>query len=112
MEYVDGVDLHRVIHPAAPPAEAPQSGLLPWTTTLEIISRICDALQYAHDKGIIHRDIKPANVILAVDGRVKVADFGLARPAEADAALGSMTQTGTIMGTPDYMALRPAPETD
>jgi serine/threonine protein kinase len=103
MEYVDGVDLHRLMRPAAPSGSS-GSGLLPYPTTLEIISRICDALQYAHDKGIIHRDIKPANVIVATDGRVKVADFGLARAAEVDPGAGSMTQTGTIMGTPDYMA--------
>jgi serine/threonine protein kinase/outer membrane protein OmpA-like peptidoglycan-associated protein len=106
MEYVDGMDLHRLMHrapDAAPPG--PGASTLSYSTTLEIIGGICDALQYAHDKGIIHRDIKPANVLIAADGRVKVADFGLARPAEArkDDSV-PMTQTGTVMGTPDYMA--------
>ena len=51
---------------------------------LAIVPQICDALQYAHDRGIVHRDIKPENVLLDRDGRVKIADFGLAKLVAPD----------------------------
>lgn len=92
MEFVDGTDLHRVIH--GPGLDCGQA--------LEIITQICDALQYAHSQGVVHRDIKPANVILSLDGRAKLADFGLARPM-GDGS-GAFTRTNVVMGTPDYMA--------
>lgn len=93
MEFVDGADLHQLIHgPGMIPAQA-----------LEIIGRVCEALQYAHSQGVVHRDIKPANILITKDGRVKLADFGLARPMHANAS-GRLTLTRVVMGTPDYMA--------
>lgn len=93
MEFVDGTDLHQLIHgPGMSPAQA-----------LEIIGQVCEALQYAHAQGVVHRDIKPANILVTKDGRVKLADFGLARPMHANAS-GRLTLTRVVMGTPDYMA--------
>jgi hypothetical protein len=103
MEYVDGASLRDLLeHGRISPREA-----------LAIVPQICDALQYAHDHGIIHRDIKPENILLDRLGRVKVADFGLAKLAEstddtspASIAGGSsyLTEIGKVMGTPSYMA--------
>ena len=117
MEYVDGVSLGQLLRSSrVSPREA-----------LAIVPQICDALQYAHDQGIVHRDIKPENILLDRRGRVKVADFGLAKlvgtgagragsplPAAAsqidEGAHGvtcpadGLTDAGKIMGTPNYMA--------
>ena len=67
--------------------------------TLDVMSQVCDGLDYAHQKTIVHRDIKPANLFLTPSGTVKILDFGIAR-------LGTlhMTATGALVGTPDYMA--------
>ncbi len=92
MEFVDGTDLHRVLH--GPGLSEAQS--------LEIVSQVCDALQYAHSQGVVHRDIKPANILLTADGRAKLADFGLARPLHEESA--ALTRSNVVMGTPDYMA--------
>jgi len=70
---------------------------------LEIIPQICGALQFAHDEGIVHRDIKPENVLLDKKGRVKIADFGLAKIVGQDADF-RLTGARDIMGTPHYMA--------
>ncbi len=92
MEFVNGTDLSRLIHgPGINPMQA-----------LEVITQICDALQYAHGQGVIHRDIKPANVLINLDGRAKLADFGLARPTSDES--GGLTRSHIVMGTPDYMA--------
>jgi len=69
MEFVDGVSLGRLMRGARVSARE----------ALAIVPQICDALQYAHDQGIVHRDIKPENILLDRQGRVKVADFGLAK---------------------------------
>ena len=74
---------------------------LPVADAIYILSRILDALAFAHGKGIIHRDIKPENVLINVDGAVKLADFGL---AQSLASAGDMTRTGECSGTPLYMA--------
>ena len=65
---------------------------------------LCDALQYAHDKGVVHRDIKPENILIAVDGVVKIADFGLSRILGNESQQEMLTGTHQIMGTPRYMA--------
>jgi len=67
--------------------------------SISIVFQLLEALQFAHDHGVWHRDIKPANILLMSDGRVKVADFGIARIDSS-----TMTQIGAIMGTPGYIA--------
>ena len=95
MEYVDGVNLR----------EAMQAGRFSPSDALEIVPKICEALQFAHEQGILHRDIKPENVLLDEKGRVKIADFGIAKlasdPSKQNPTLTSMGQT---LGTPHYMA--------
>ena len=92
MEFVDGADLLQII----------RSGGMTQERALEIVPQICDALQFAHDHGIVHRDIKPSNLLITREGRVKIADFGLAKPLDHDS--GPQTRTGVGLGTPDYAA--------
>ena len=119
MEFVDGVNLRQLLH----------AGRVSAREALAIVPQICDALQYAHDQGIVHRDIKPENILLDRRGRVKVADFGLAKiigdvgqtgesagsaSRENKGAMSSqagnpapqpdLTDSGKVMGTPQYMA--------
>jgi len=97
MEFVDGMTLFDLIH----------SGHLTVAQALEIVKQVSEALAYAHEEGVVHRDIKPSNILVDKKGRVKVADFGLAkmaRTAKSEAASLMHTQTGHIMGTPDYAA--------
>lgn len=94
MEYVDGMDLRRMI----------QTETLSVPDILAIIPQICDALEYAHEEGIVHRDIKPENVLLNSRGQVKIADFGLAKLMDRSTAAQTLTQVGQVMGTPQYMA--------
>ncbi|MDF1816178.1 MAG: serine/threonine-protein kinase [Verrucomicrobiales bacterium] len=99
MEFVDGADFHQLI----------QSGGLNTKSALEAVGQICDALEYAHDKGFVHRDIKPANIFINQEHRIKVGDFGLAKLVkgeEESAAEESslLTRPGSVMGTPWYSA--------
>jgi predicted Ser/Thr protein kinase len=94
MEYVDGVNLR----------QTEQTEELSTAQALTIIPRICDALQYAHDEGIVHRDIKPENILLDRKGRVKIADFGLAKLLGKAPEGLTLTRTNAVMGTPRYMA--------
>ena len=92
MEYVPGQTLRDVVRQQAPlsPARA-----------LDLLSPVLSALSAAHDAGIVHRDIKPENVLIAHDGTVKVADFGLAR---AVTTTGQTATQGLLMGTVSYLA--------
>lgn len=94
MEFVDGMNL-RQLERSKPltPQEA-----------LAITPKICDALQYAHEEGVVHRDIKPGNILIDRRGRVKIADFGLAKLLGQERKDLSLTGEQTIMGTPHYMA--------
>ena len=74
MEFVDGVNLR----------QAMQAGRFTPEQALAIVPKICEALQFAHDEGILHRDIKPENILLDTKGRVKIADFGIAKLVGAD----------------------------
>src|SRR5262249_6427063 len=72
---------------------------------LHLLARVCDAVQHAHDQGVIHRDLKPANILVEEAGQPKVLDFGVARATEADLLTGpGLTQTGQMLGTPNYMS--------
>ena len=118
MEYVDGVNLRQLL----------AGGRISAREALAIVPQICDALQFAHDQGIVHRDIKPENILMDRRGRVKVADFGLAKivgqasrlsqiseqstpqggqetmETGATPALRDLTDAGKTMGTPQYMS--------
>lgn len=93
MELVEG----RTIRDLLISAEAP-----PADQALIIVSGVLEALAYSHQHGIVHRDIKPANVIITHSGAVKVMDFGIARALHG--AASTMTQTGMVMGTPQYLS--------
>ncbi|GEP45634.1 protein kinase domain-containing protein [Brevifollis gellanilyticus] len=93
MEFIDGTDVGQMVL---------KQGRLSSAHAMAITAHVCDALQYAHERGIVHRDIKPANIMVGYDGRVKVADFGLAKSVlQADTGL---TQSGYVMGTPHFVA--------
>ncbi|MHC4745119.1 MAG: serine/threonine protein kinase, partial [Planctomycetota bacterium] len=94
MEFVDGTDLRHVI----------EGGHLEPAEALAIVPQICEALQYAHEEGLVHRDIKPENILLDKKGKVKIADFGLAKLLGKPATAYTLTQAGQRMGTPHYMA--------
>ncbi len=96
MEFVDGVNLRQLT----------ANGRISTREALAVVPQICDALQYAHDHGIVHRDIKPENILIDRRGQVKVADFGLARiiGSTADPAdLLNLSTDARVMGTPSYM---------
>src|SRR5260221_948788 len=71
---------------------------------VRIMCELCDALDFAHNAGIIHRDIKPANVMIDAQGRTKLTDFGVARVQDSDKTSVERTQAGTMVGTPAYMS--------
>ncbi len=98
MEYVEGTDLARLVK---------ETGPLPLAQACECIRQAALALQHAADKGLIHRDIKPSNLLLTPDGVLKVLDMGLARlnrTAVAGESVSTLTQEGSLVGTPDYIA--------
>jgi len=93
MEFVDGASLRQLLKTKKmTPEEA-----------LSIVPRICEALQYAHEQGVVHRDIKPENVLLDKGGKVKIADFGIAKLISPDRSQPILTDE-QVMGTPHYMA--------
>jgi len=94
MEFVDGMSLRQVM----------QNGKLSAVQALSIVPRICEALQFAHEHGVVHRDIKPENILLDKQGRVKIADFGIAKMVGAEGKRANLTDEKQVMGTPHYMA--------
>jgi eukaryotic-like serine/threonine-protein kinase len=92
MELVDGVSLRQMIRQRTTSARE----------ALGIVMQVCDALQFAHDHGVVHRDIKPENILVDRRGRVKILDFGLAKVLGRDTGL--LTRTSQVLGTPHYMA--------
>ena len=89
MEFLEGMDLNHKI----------RQERLSYDTKLQIMIDVCEGLAFAHGHDIVHRDIKPANIFVTTSGRAKILDFGLAR-----GALSDVTQTGKILGTPNYMS--------
>ena len=91
-EYVDGENLKTLVE---------REGPLPEREAIELALQIARALGFAHEHGLVHRDVKPQNVLLNGDAGAKVTDFGIARSLDVQ---GGLTQTGTVMGTSDYIA--------
>jgi eukaryotic-like serine/threonine-protein kinase len=91
MEFIEGRDLKSILA---------QDGKLPPDRAVEIIQQVCLALEAAHSEGVVHRDLKPQNIMVDQQGRASVMDFGIARSLE----FGGMTQTGALVGTPEYMS--------
>jgi eukaryotic-like serine/threonine-protein kinase len=91
MEFVEGKDLSSLIK---------EKGRLSFEECAEVIYQTCTALDAAHSEGVVHRDLKPQNIMMEKSGRIIVMDFGIARTMEE----GGLTQTGAMIGTPDYMS--------
>ena len=89
MEFIQGTTLHELLT---------EQRILPADDIVQYSRQICRGLDYAHSHGIVHRDVKPANIMITANGMVKIMDFGIAK------AGGSMTSTGQVLGTPNYMA--------
>lgn len=94
LEYVDGINLRDAIASRSVGSEE----------ALEVVSKICGALQYAHSKGVVHRDIKPENILLGEDGTLKVADFGIAKIVDESARAPTLTATRQVLGSLHYLA--------
>jgi serine/threonine-protein kinase len=92
MELLEGFSLSEVIRAERPDIE----------TVISFGIQIAEALDYAHQKGVVHRDIKPGNIVVQADGKIKINDFGIAHIDDSTATL--QTQIGDIMGTPAYMS--------
>jgi len=95
MEYVQGTSLDRLLG---------QRGPLPVAEVCALVSQAAQGLEHAHANGMVHRDIKPGNLLLATDGAIKIADFGLARFVSETASMDRLTASGAVVGTPDYVA--------
>ncbi len=89
MEFIEGTTLHELLA---------EKRVLPTDEVVQISRQICRGLDYAHSNGIVHRDVKPANIMLMPNGTVKIMDFGIAKSG------GQVTNTGQVLGTPNYMA--------
>ena len=94
MEFVDGANLRQLM----------QTGKLTPIEAMSIVPKICSALEYAHEEGVIHRDIKPENLLVDKRGHVKIADFGLAKLLRREPLEMTLTLSGMALGTARYMA--------
>jgi WD40 repeat protein/predicted Ser/Thr protein kinase len=95
MEYIHGLPLDEY---------ASRHGL-DLAARVALVARVCDAVQHAHDRGVIHRDLKPANILVEETGQPKVLDFGVARATDAHLLTAAgLTRTGQLLGTPNYMS--------
>jgi serine/threonine-protein kinase len=90
MEFVNGTTLKHIVD---------KKDRFELAEIVRLMESLMAGLQYSHDRGVVHRDIKPANIMLTKSGEVKIADFGIARIESS-----SMTQAGTMLGTPSYMS--------
>ncbi|KMO99757.1 protein kinase domain-containing protein [Streptomyces roseus] len=97
MEYVEGQPLGSVLE-----ADVRQYGAMPADKALRVTADVLAALEVSHEMGLVHRDIKPGNVMMTKRGLVKVMDFGIARAMQS--GVTSMTQTGMVVGTPQYLS--------
>jgi len=99
MDYLAGTDLRRLIN---------REGPLPVARAVDLVVQVCVGISEAHAKGVVHRDLKPSNIFLVPrpDGSdlVKILDFGVSKWAAGEAELDDLTKTGTILGSPNYMA--------
>ncbi len=93
MEFIRGLPLN----------EYARARSLTLPARLELLARVCDAVQHAHERGVIHRDLKPANILVEEPGHPKVLDFGVARATDLFSGAG-LTRTGQLLGTPNYMS--------
>ncbi len=93
MEFIEGQDLKNLVS---------ASGKLPYEEIVRIMEQVALALEAAHAEGVVHRDLKPQNIMIDKSGKAAVMDFGIARSIEPGAM--TMTQTGMLVGTPDYMS--------
>ena len=89
MEFIEGTTLHELLA---------EQRVLATDEVLQLTRQICRGLDYAHSNGIVHRDIKPANIMITANGTVKIMDFGIAKSG------GQVTNTGQVLGTPNYMS--------
>lgn len=102
MELVEGIDLQSFTWDRAEDGAVPRKSI---PDRLRLFCDICDAINYAHQRGVIHRDLKPSNVMITNEGRPKVLDFGLARAVEPDGAGRTIeSASGRLMGTLPYMS--------
>src|SRR5436190_21071824 len=91
-EYVDGENLKQMVE---------RNGPLPARRAVELGLEMAEALAFAHEHGLVHRDVKPQNVLLTPDGEAKMTDFGIARSLDVE---HGVTQTGTVLGTSNYLS--------
>ena len=93
MAYVEGRDLHELMQ---------EAGRMPVKRAVHFMVQLCQALEAAHNEGVVHRDLKPRNVLVDKDDQIYVSDFGLAKSLEVEAS--TMTRAGEVLGTPRYMS--------